>query len=71
MEVLRRGRCGGALLERVLGHYTWQALVAWPDLCVFDECYQLVHRSRHTTEPMSLARRNDIQLAVSFLPLLV
>lgn len=39
-------------------------------LC-FDECHQLAHRSRHTTEFLSRVMRNEVQLAVSLLPLLV
>ena len=43
-----KGRCSGTDLERFLEHYTWQALVARPALCVFDGGHKLVHRSRHT-----------------------
>ena len=70
-ELLRRRRCCGTVLECLLGHYTRQALVATPALCVFEECHKLVRRSRHRTEPLSRVVGNEIQLTVSLLPLLV
>eukprot|EP00438_Fugacium_kawagutii_P012339 Skav221970 [mRNA] locus=scaffold195:898936:903000:- [translate_table: standard] len=46
-ELLRRGRCSGQQLERLLGHITFVSLCRRESLSVLGECYTYIRRCYH------------------------
>ena len=50
--LLRRGRCGGRALERVMGHRTFVGLASRAMLCTFHTCYRCM-QSRYFESGMT------------------
>ena len=47
--ILQRGRCSGVVLEVILGHCTFAALVNRLTLSIFDDCYKFMKANYFTT----------------------
>ncbi len=69
-ELVRRGHCSPVLLEIIMGHCTWAALLRREALSVFDACYRFVQQGGTRALPLPSAVRRELLTFQAILPLL-
>ncbi|CAK0878156.1 unnamed protein product [Prorocentrum cordatum] len=68
--LLRRGRCCGADIERILGHLIFIALVRREGLSLFEACFRFVQTSYHVEAPLPGGARTELAVWDGLAPLL-
>ncbi|CAK0857930.1 unnamed protein product [Prorocentrum cordatum] len=68
--LLRRGRCCGADVERILGHLIFITLVRREGLALFEACFRFVQTSYHVEAPLPGGVRTELAVWDGLAPLL-
>ena len=70
-EFCRRRRCRGSVLEQILVHYAWVALVCRPALCVFGATYRWMREHKRVVADLPRSVLVELRTAAALVPLLV
>eukprot|EP00438_Fugacium_kawagutii_P021515 Skav212741 [mRNA] locus=scaffold1199:108583:113900:+ [translate_table: standard] len=69
-EILKRNRCSGQQLERLIGHITFISLCRREALSVLGECYTFIQRFYHCSVPLWKSVRKELSKWDGIAPLI-
>lgn len=69
-HLLQVGSCSGIILSRLVGHWTWFALIRRPSLSVFNSVYHFITRYGKRVHRLWPSVRKELNVIVGLAPLL-